>query len=175
MSLLPNELLKGRRQVAFKYSNLSLCISFSFLPLTFKNDKFILTYWTVLSPLKCHFWAENLTTETYSNLSIFYVIYMFFTALGSTLALHKSWFGFILHLFILGQFVTPYLLCTADLVRKLMEKMVEKRPLVSDHFHLEVEISDLVENWMGWREAKWFIGTQMHLTVSKQRSIRIDT
>lgn len=53
--------------------------------------------------------------------------------------------------------------------------MVEKRPLVSDHFHLEVEISDLVENWMGWREAKWFIGTQMHLTVSKQRSIRIDT
>lgn len=35
--------------------------------------------------------------------------------------------------------------CTPDWVSKLMEKMVQKRMVVGNYFHLEVEISYLVE------------------------------
>lgn len=54
---LPGELLKERGQVAPKSSNLSFNISFSFLPLSFKNDKWIWAIETALSPPKCHFGA----------------------------------------------------------------------------------------------------------------------
>lgn len=69
------------------------------LPLACKNDKSIL-------PLGNAALGQNTTTRVYSNLSIFYLIYLFFTAPGSTQALHKLCFGFFLHLLIPGQLLS---------------------------------------------------------------------
>lgn len=55
-----------------------------------------------------------------------------------------------------------------------MGKMAQKGPLVGEHFHLEVEISDLVEKQTDGVAGRKVVPRNPN-TVSKQRPIRADT